>query len=77
MILNPLIDLGLCKTQNVIAGVGSVLAAVDMQEIQATGSLIQILGITGGIAVVAKIISLDQSSRLGVIFLLADDLLLM
>ena len=50
MILDPLVDLSLSQTQDVLSGVGRSLAAADMQEIQAAGSLVQILLIACGIA---------------------------
>ena len=73
--LQPIVQLGLCQTQDILVGVGRGLAAVDVQEVQATGSLVQILGIAGGIAVLADIVLPNQSSGLGVIFLFANDLL--
>ena len=75
VVLDPLVDLGLCQTQDILSGVGRSLAATDMQEIQASGSLVQILLVASGIAQLAERVCLDQSSGLGVVLLLADDLL--
>ena len=75
VVLDPLVDLGLSQTQDVLSGVGRSLAAADMQEIQAAGSLIQILLVACGIAQLAERVSLDQSCGFGIVFLLADDLL--
>ena len=72
--LQPGVDLGLCQAQDILSGVGRGLAAANMQEIQTCGSLVQILFITGRIADGAERVSLDQSSSLGVVLLLADDL---
>ena len=71
----PLLDLGLSQAQDILSGVGRCLTAANMQEIQALGSLVQVLFVAGRIAQLAERVSLDQSSGLGIIFLLADDLL--
>ena len=73
--LDPLIDLGLSQAQDVLVGVGRSLAAADVQEIQAAGGLVQIFLVAGRIAQLANNVLLDQSSSLGVVLLLADDLL--
>ena len=75
VVLQPLLDLGLSQAQDVLGGVDGSLAAADVQEVQALGSLVQILLITGGVAQVAERVSLDQSSGLSVVNLLANDLL--
>ena len=75
VVLDPLVDLGLGQTQDVLSGVGRSLAAADMQEIQAVGSLVQILLIASRIAQLAERVSLDQSCGLSIVLLLADDLL--
>jgi hypothetical protein len=51
------------------------LTASVIEEVQAAGSLVQGLLIAGGIAEVTVGGLLDQSSGLGIILLLADDLL--
>ena len=73
--LQPVVDLGLSQTQNVLTGVGGQLAAVNVQEVQAAGSLEQDLLVAGRIAKGAVDVLLDQSSGLGIILSLADDLL--
>ena len=73
--LEPLVDLGLGQTLDVLGGVDGSLAAADVQEVQAFGSLVQILLVTGGIAQLTTRICLDQGSGLGVVLLLADNLL--
>ena len=73
--LLPLLDLGLSQAQDVLGGVDGSLAAADMQEVQALGSLVQVLLVTSGIAQLTERISLDQSSGLGIVLLLANDLL--
>ena len=73
--LHPVVDLGLGQTLNVLSGVGRVLAAQHMQEVQSAGSLVQGLLIASGIAEVTIGALLDQGSGLGVVLLLADDLL--
>ena len=75
VVLHPILNLGLSQAQNVLVGVDGSFAATDMQEVQTLGSLVQILFVTGGIAQLTAGISLDQSCSLGVILLLADDLL--
>ena len=71
----PLLDLGLSQTQDILIGIQRGLAAANMQEVQAALGLIQILLVAGGIAQLAKGLSLDQSSGFGIVLLLADDLL--
>ena len=73
--LLPLLDLGLSQAQDVLGGVDGFSTAADVQEVQALGSLVQILLIAGSIAQVAKRVSLDQSSGLGIVNLLANGLL--
>jgi hypothetical protein len=46
-----------------------------VQEVQAAGGLVQVLFVTGRIAILAERVSLDQSSGLGGVLLLANDLL--
>ena len=75
VVLHPVVDLGLGHTQDILSGVGGVLAAADIQEIQASGGLVQGLLVTSGIAVETANVLLDQSSGLGVVFLLANNLL--
>ena len=75
VILHPVVDLGLGQAQDILSGIGRGLTTANIQEIQTGGSLVQSLLITGGIAEVAAGMLLDQGSGLGVIFLLADDLL--
>ena len=75
VVLHPILDLGLSQTQDVLSGVQRSLATTDVQEVQALGGLVQILLVTGGIAQLAERVSLDQSCGLGVVLLLADDLL--
>ena len=75
VVLHPILDLGLSQTQDILAGVGGGLTAMYVQEVQTGGGLEQDLLIAGRIAEVAIGTLLDQSSGLGVVFLLADDLL--
>ena len=75
VVLFPFLDLGLSQSLDILGGVDGSLAAADVQEIQALGSLVQILLITSGIAQLTERVSLDQSSGLGVVLLLANDLL--
>ena len=75
MVLHPLVDLGLGHTDDILSGVRRVFAATDIQEIQTGRSLIQGLFVTGGITEEASDVLLDQGSGLGVVFLLADNLL--
>ena len=74
VVLLPILDLGLCQTENILSGVGRSLTAADIQEIQATGSLVQGLFIAGRIAKLTAGILLNQSGGFGVVLLLADDL---
>ena len=73
--LQPGIHLGLGQTQDVLGGVGGILAAANVQEVQASGGLLQGLLVASGIAEETADILLNQGSGLGVVFLLADDLL--
>ena len=73
--LQPVIDLGFSQAQDILGGVGRSFATADVQEIQTAGSLVQILLVACGITLGAEAVSLDQSCSLGVIFLLADNLL--
>ena len=73
--LDPLVYLGLSNTLDVLGGVDGSLAANTEHEVQTLGSLEQILLVTGRIAQLATGKLLDQGSSLGVILLLADDLL--
>ena len=75
VVLDPLVDLGLCQTLNILGGVGRSLAAAGVNKVQAAFGLEQDLLIAGGIAVGAVGALLDQSCILGIVFLLADDLL--
>ena len=73
--LQPLLDLGLSQALDVLGGVDGSLAAADVQEVQTLGSLVQILLVAVGIAQVAEGVSLDKSSGLSIVQLLANDLL--
>ena len=75
MILDPLVDLGLGHTDDILGGLGGSLAAANMEEIQAALSLVQVLLITGRIAQSAEGILLDQSGGFSIVLLLADDFL--
>ena len=75
VVLDPLVDLGLSQALNILGGVGRSLAATGVDKVQAALGLEQDLFITGRIAVGAVGALLDQSCVLGIIFLLADDLL--
>ena len=75
MVLHPIVDLGLSQANDVLSGVGRSLAATYVQEVQTSGGLVQGLFVTGGIAELANSVLLDQSGSLGVVRLLADDLL--
>ena len=72
---HPVLDLSLGQTLDVLAGMAGCLTAAEVQEVQSSGSLVQGLLIAGGIAEEAVGALLDQSSGLGVVLLLADDLL--
>ena len=71
----PGVDLGLSQTDDILSGVGRQLATVHIQEVQTLGSLVQNFLVTSGIAKDTLSVLLDQSSGLGVVLLLADDLL--
>ena len=73
--LHPVVDLGLSQTQNILGGVRRVFAATDIQEVQASGGLVQGLLVTSGIAEETADLLLNQGSGLGIVLLLADDLL--
>ena len=73
--LQPGVDLGLSQTDDILGGVGRSLATANVQEVQAAFGLVQVLLVASGIAVGAKAVGLDQGSGLGVVLLLADDLL--
>ena len=75
VVLFPFLDLGLSQSLDVLGGVDGSLAAADVQEVQTLGSLVQIFLVTSGIAQLAIGVSLDQGCSLGVVLLLADDLL--
>jgi len=75
VVLLPVFDLGLSQTDDVLSGVGRSLAADAVQEVQATGGLVQGLFVASGIAELTAGVLLDQGSGLSVVLLLADDLL--
>ena len=75
VVLFPLLDLGLGQSLDVLGGVDGSLAANAVDEVQALGSLEQGFLGTGGIAERTDSVLLDQSSSLGIVLLLADDLL--
>ena len=75
VVLHPLVDLGLSQTQDVLGGVGRVLATADIQEVQTGRGLVQSLFVTGGVTVETTDKLLDQSGGLGIVFFLANDLL--
>ena len=75
VVLFPLLDLGLGQSLDILGGVDGSLAANTVDEVQAFGSLIQGFLVTGRITESADSTLLDQGSSLGVILLLADDLL--
>ena len=75
MVLFPFLDLGLSQSLDILGGVDGSLAAAALDEIQTLGSLEQGFLVTSGIAERTNGVLLDQSSGLGVILLLADDLL--
>ena len=73
--IQPLVDLGLGQAKDILCGVGRILAATHVQEVQAAGSLEKALLIASGIAVCTAVITLNESSGFGIVFLLANDLL--
>ena len=75
VVLFPLLDLGLGQSLDILGGVDGSLAANAVDEVQALGSLEQSFLVTSGIAERTNSVLLDQSSGLGIILLLADDLL--
>ena len=75
VVLFPLLDLGLGQSLDILGGVDGSLADNAVDEVQAFGSLEQGFLVAGGIAERTDSALLDQSSGLGVILLLADDLL--
>ena len=75
VVLFPFLDLGLSQSLDILGGVDGSLAANAVDEVQALGSLEQSLLVTSGIAERTNSVLLDLSSGLGVVLLLADDLL--
>ena len=75
VVLFPFLDLGLSQSLDVLGGVDGSLAANAVDEVQALGSLEQSFLVTSGIAESTDSVLLDRSSGLGVVLLLADDLL--
>ena len=75
VVLHPVINLGLSQANDVLSGVGRSLTAAYVQEVQTSGGLEQGLFVASGIAELANSVLLDQSGSLGVVLLLADDLL--
>ena len=75
VVLFPFLDLGLSQSLDILGGVNRSLAANAVDEVQALGSLEQSLLVTSGIAERTNSVLLDLSSGLGVVLLLADDLL--
>ena len=73
--IQPLLNLSLSQAQDVLGGVQRGLATANMQEVQALGSLVQILFVAVRITKGAEGVGLDQSSGLSIILALADDLL--
>ena len=73
--VHPVLDLGLGQTLDVLTGMAGCLTTAEVQEVQSAGSLVQGLLIASGIAEVTMGGLLDQGSGLGVVLLLADDLL--
>ena len=75
VVLFPLLDLGLGQSLDILGGVDGSLAANAVDEVQAFGSLEQGFLVTGRIAESTDSVLLNQGSSLGIILLLADDLL--
>lgn len=75
VVFDPLADLGPGQTLDILGGVGRSFAAPNIDKIQSARSLEQDLFVAGRIAVVTVGILVDQSSGLGVVLLLANDLL--
>ena len=75
VVLFPFLDLGFSQSLDILGGVDGSLAANAVDEVQALGSLEQSLLVTSGIAERTNSVLLDLSSGLGVVLLLADDLL--
>ena len=75
VVLFPFLDLGLSQSLDILGGVDGSLAANAVDEVQALGSLEQSFLVTSGIAESTDNVLLDRSSGLGVVLLLADDLL--
>lgn len=75
VVLLPLLDLGLGQSLDILGGVNGSLAANTVDEVQAFGSLEQGFLVTGGIAKRTDRVLLDGSGSLGIVLLLADDLL--
>ena len=75
VVLHPFLDLGLSHSLDILGRILGGLAANAVHEVQTFGSLVQIFLVAGRIAQSAVGELLDQSSGLGVILLLSDDLL--
>ena len=75
MIFHPVVDLGLSQTENVLRRIRRALTAADVQEVKATGGLVQGFLVAGRIAEAAADVLLDQGSGRGVVLFLANDLL--
>ena len=75
VVFHPIVHLSLSQTQDVLLGVGRILSAVYVQEIQATGSLEQNLFVASRITKETNGVLLHQSSGFGIILFLADNLL--
>ena len=75
VVLHPVVHLSLGEAKDIRGGVGRVFTTANIQEVQAAGSLVQALFVTGRITVEAADILLDQNSSLGIIFFFADDFL--
>ena len=58
VVLHPVLNLGLGKTQDVLCGVLGSLTTAHVQEVQTLGSLIQIFLVACGIAQLAKAVCL-------------------
>ena len=70
----PGVYLGLGKTLDVLGGVRRSFAAIDIQEVQALGSLVQRFLKTGGITQIALGKLVHQGGGFRVVYLFADDL---
>ena len=67
---HPLVNLSLCHADDVLGGVGRGFAAANIQEVQASGGLVQAFLVTGGVAVEAADELLDQGSGFGIVLFL-------